>query len=81
MALTGLAKIRHPKAELSPTRNGKRSMFLQGMTMGSYALAETVREDCSRVAEAVRYAGHAMGASGLFDYGTKATSDYAGRLR
>ncbi len=82
MALTAGAKLRHPTAELSPTRNGKRSMFFQGMAMGSYALAETVKEGGHpKAAKALRLAGHAMGATGLFYYGTGATNDYAARLR
>jgi phosphatidylglycerophosphate synthase len=81
MALTMAAKVRHPKPALSPTRNGKRSMFLQGITMGSYALSETVREDHPRSAKALRYTGHVMGTVGLFYYGPRTTIDYAARLR
>jgi phosphatidylglycerophosphate synthase len=81
MALTAAAKVRHPHAELSPTRNGKRSMFLQGMAMGSYALAETVRADHPRAAKAIRGAGHLMAATGLFYHGPRTTNDYAARLR
>lgn len=81
MALTAAAKLRHPGAELSPTRHGKRSMFLQGMAMGSYALAETVRDDHPLAARGVRVAGHVMASAGLFYYGPKTTDDYAGRLR
>jgi phosphatidylglycerophosphate synthase len=81
MALTATAKLRHPHAELSPTLNGKRSMFLQGMAMGSYALAETIRHDYPRASKVVRAAGHLMGYTGLFHYGPRATNDYAARLR
>lgn len=82
MALTAAAKLRHPKADLSPTRNGKRSMFFQGLAMGSYALAETFRkEDHEKVAMALRGAGHAMAFAGLSYYGPRTTIDYAARVR
>lgn len=82
MALTVGAKVRHPSAELLPTRNGKRSMFGQGMTMGSYALAEMVRKEGYQIVSgAIRISGHAMAAAGLFYYGGRATGDYAARLR
>jgi phosphatidylglycerophosphate synthase len=80
MALTAVAKIRHPRAELSPTRNGKRSMFFQGMMMGAYAMAETAREDHPTAAKAIRAAGHVMGATGLLYYGPRTTIDYAARI-
>lgn len=80
IVLTAAARVRHPRAELAPTRNGKRSMFFQGMAMGSYALAETVREGHPRAAQFIRGAGHLMAASGLFYYGPKTTQDYIGRL-
>jgi phosphatidylglycerophosphate synthase len=80
MGLTALAKLRHPRTELSPTRNGKRSMFFQGMAMGSYALAEAVRDEHPGAARVVRGAGHLMAASGLLYYGPQAKAEYAGRV-
>ncbi len=78
--LNGLAKVAHPKRDLSPSREGKRFMFGSGINMGAYALAETVKEKHPRASKVIRGLGHAAGVVGVFYYGTQATDGYARRI-
>jgi hypothetical protein len=56
-------------------------MFGQGIMMGSYLLSETIKENHPKKAKAIRFAGHIVGAAGLFYKGTQATSGYTQRLK
>jgi len=79
-ALTAAAKALRPDRRLTPSKEGKYSMALQGLALGSYALAEVVRPKRPQVARFVRGVGHSLGAAGLFYYGPQATAGYARRL-
>ena len=79
--LTAAAKIIHPRRKLLPSREGKRSMALQGLALGSYALAEMIRERQPQLSTVVRGTSHVLGAAGLFYYGPRATNGYVRRLR
>lgn len=77
-AATAVTKIRHPEADLSPTRDGKNALFIQNVALGSYAIANLLEED-SRSHSAFRIFGHTAVGVGVGYFGLKATFAYLKR--
>lgn len=75
---TAVTKVRHPEADLSPTRDGKNALFIQNVALGSYAIANLLEED-SPGHTAFRLFGHTAVGVGVGYFGLKATAAYIKR--
>jgi phosphatidylglycerophosphate synthase len=80
-AVTLVGMYNHPDEDFAPSKDGKRSMFIENIALSAYPVSARLEKDGKRGASVAKWIGHTATAFGVGYYGVPATIGYFKKAR